>query len=276
MIITASAKTDEIVHQAAEMSRKRGRIILVGVVGLNLRRSDFYEKELTFQVSCSYGPGRYDEAYEKKGIDYPPAYVRWTEQRNFEAVLSMMATGRLDVKPLITHRFAFTDAAKAYDKILSDSTALGVVLEYGREAGEHEPILASTIHIRHEAALAQSPTGSCIAAMIGAGNFAKMTMAPALSKTSARLKYVSARTNAVSATHIAKKYGFENAGTDLDVILNDPEVNTVFIATGHDSHAALCQKALTAGKHVFVEKPLCLNAVQLKEIITTYSSLLSS
>lgn len=277
VIITASAKTDEIVHQAAEMSRKRGRIVLVGVVGLNLRRSDFYEKELTFQVSCSYGPGRYDEAYEKKGIDYPAAYVRWTEQRNFEAILSMMATGRLDVKPLITHRYAFHDAANAYDKILNDSSALGVVLEYDRMGDgvvSNEKVFESTIQVKRNIDLIRIKSSSmnCVAAMIGAGNFAKMTMAPSLSKTSARLKYVSARTNAVSATHIAKKYRFENASTDLDMILNDQDVNTVFITTGHDSHAALCRKALTAGKHVFVEKPLCLNEVELKEIFDVYES----
>lgn len=278
VIITASAKTDDIVHQAADMSRKRGRIILVGVVGLNLRRSDFYEKELIFQVSCSYGPGRYDEAYEKKGIDYPVAYVRWTEQRNFEAILSMMATGRLDVKPLITHRYSFHDAANAYEKILNDSSALGVVLEYnhgGPKPSDIDHVQSSVIRINGKGCSENNSVSgaACTAAMIGAGNYAKMTMAPALSKTSARLKYVTARTNAVSATHIAKKYRFENASTNLDVILNDSEVNTVFIATGHDSHAALCRKFVAAGKHVFVEKPLCLNEKQLDEIISCYSDI---
>ncbi len=130
VVITASAKSNDIVHQAAEMCRKRGRIVLVGVVGLNLRRADFYEKELSFQVSCSYGPGRYDDTYEQKGQDYPLGYVRWTEQRNFEAVLGMMASGRLDVGPLITDRVAFEDAEKAYAKISGDASVLGVILEY--------------------------------------------------------------------------------------------------------------------------------------------------
>ena len=130
VLIAADAKTDDIVHQAARMCRKRGRIVLVGQVGLHLRRSDFYEKELTFQVSCSYGPGRYDEAYEQKGQDYPLGFVRWTDQRNFEAVLSMMASGRLDVSALITDRIAFEDAKKAYEKISGDPSTLGVVLEY--------------------------------------------------------------------------------------------------------------------------------------------------
>ena len=201
VLITASAKTDDIVHQAAEMCRKRGRIVLVGVVGLNIRRSDFYEKELTFQVSCSYGPGRYDESYEQKGIDYPLAYVRWTEQRNFEAILSMMATGRLDVKPLITHRFAFEKAPEAYDKILKDPSALGVLLEYG---SKEEATNNSTIHLTSSKIKSKRSDG-CTVAMIGAGNFAKMTMAPALSKTSARLKYVSARTNGYGGNPYCQK-----------------------------------------------------------------------
>lgn len=257
VLITASAKTDAIVHQAAEMCRKRGRIVLVGVVGLNLRRADFYEKELSFQVSCSYGPGRYDDTYERKGQDYPIGYVRWTEQRNFETVLRMMATGRLDVSPLITDRVPFSDAEKAYEKISHDSSVLGVILVYP-EAVED----GRTIPIRQTAS---KPAGKCVAAMIGAGNFAKMTMGPALAKTSARLKYVSARTNGAAASHIAGRYGFENATTDLDAIWSDPEVNTVFITTGHDSHAALVCRALKAGKHVFVEKPLCLTIQELEE-----------
>ncbi len=263
VIITASAKTDEIVHQAAQMCRKRGRIVLVGVVGLSLQRADFYEKELSFQVSCSYGPGRYDEVYEQKGQDYPLAYVRWTEQRNFEAVLGTMATGRLDVSSLITDRIPFEEAEAAYSRISSDAATLGVILEYSGA-----PEMGRTV------ALLQNPSrpeSSCVAAMIGAGNFAKMTMAPALAKTKARCKYVSARTNGAAARHIAQKYGFENATTDSDAIWNDFEVNTVFITTGHDSHARLVCRALQAGKHVFVEKPLCLTLDELKAIEAQYT-----
>ncbi|MDZ7696585.1 MAG: bi-domain-containing oxidoreductase [Deltaproteobacteria bacterium] len=283
VLITASAKTDAIVHQAAEMCRKRGRIVLVGVVGLNLRRADFYEKELSFQVSCSYGPGRYDNAYEQKGQDYPIGYVRWTEQRNFEAVLGMMASGRLDVGPLITDRVRFEDAEEAYAKILNDPSVLGVILEYDpqitqitqKEAAsrkdaktQRDPQVKQTreertICVHRRASAANSKV---VAAMIGAGNFAKMTMGPALAKTGARLKYVSARTNGAAAAHIARKYGFENATTDVDGIWEDPEVNAVFIATGHNSHAALVCRALEAGKHVFVEKPLCLNLQELEKI----------
>ncbi len=242
VLITASAETDAIVHQAAQMCRKRGRIILVGVVGLNLQRADFYEKELTFQVSCSYGPGRYDDQYEQEGRDYPLGYVRWTEQRNFEAVLGALASRQLCVENLITHRFPLGEVAKAYETITSDPGTLGVILEY-----PDQPELKRSITVTTSSA---TRPGKCIAAMIGAGNFAKMTLAPALAKTSARLKYVSALTKGAAAVHLAKKYGFEKATTDLAEILEDPEVNTIFITTNHDSHASLACKALAAGKHV--------------------------
>lgn len=259
VVITASAKTDELMHQAAEMCRRRGRIVLVGVVGLNLRRSDFYEKELSFQVSCSYGPGRYDDNYEQKGQDYPPGFVRWTEQRNFQAVLGAMASGRLDVSGLITDRMDLADAAGAYAKISCDSNALGVVLDYPADAS-----LSRTIAFPQTAG---KPAGGCVAAMLGAGNFAKMTMAPALAKTNAKLKYVSDLANAPASAHIARKYGFANATSDTDAALSDPEVNTVFVATGHNSHAALTRLALTAGKHVLVEKPLAMNVEELRGVV---------
>ena len=262
VIITASTKSDLIIHQAAEMCRKRARIILVGVVGLNLQRADFYEKEITFQVSCSYGPGRYDDSYEKKGQDYPISFVRWTEQRNFQAVLSAMAGGQLDVASLITDRFSLDEAENAYGKINRDSSTLGIILEY-----------PGTVETNHTISFSQNrmqPFDKCVAAMIGSGNFAKMTMGPALAKTNAQLKWVSARTNGAAASHLANKYGFENATTDLEKIWDDPEANTVFIATQHNSHAALVLRALKAGKHIFVEKPLCLTVDELVEIKNCY------
>jgi len=260
VLITASAKSDLIMHQAAEMCRKRARIVLVGVVGLNLSRADFYEKEITFQVSCSYGPGRYDDSYELKGQDYPPGFVRWTEQRNFEAILESMRAGRLDVTSLITDRIPMADAETAYGKIMSDPAALGVILEY------QDAISADrTIQVSAPAPMAAS--GHCTGLMIGAGNFAKMTMAPALKDSGARLKCVSDTTAPQAATHIAGKYGFEQATSDTAGALSDPEVNTVFIATGHSSHAALVKMGLEAGKHVFVEKPLAMNVEQLVDIV---------
>ena len=258
VLITASAKTDDIVHQAAEMCRKRGRIVLVGVVGLNLRRADFYEKEITFQVSCSYGPGRYDEEYEQKGHDYPIGHVRWTEQRNFEAVLRVMASGQLATDPLVTDRIQLSDAAQAYGRILSDPSTLGAILEY-----PDQPARSKTVTIAKQTPKA---AGKVVAAMIGAGNFGKMVMAPALARTSARLKYVVEQTNVAAARHVAQKYGFEQATTDANAVWDDDELNTVFIATGHSSHAALICRALEAGKHVFVEKPLAMNVDEVKQI----------
>ncbi len=168
VLITASAKTDEIIHNAAEMCRQRGRVILVGVIGLNIRRADFYKKELTFQVSCSYGPGRYDEKYEQGGQDYPMGYVRWTEQRNFEAVLSALQSGSLMLDELITNRFKLDDAPAAYEKVSNDRNVLGVILEYAQQA-----VMAKSVTIKQAPAQAASK-GKATVGMIGAGNFSKM------------------------------------------------------------------------------------------------------
>lgn len=259
-IITASAKTDEIVHQAAESCRKRGRIVLVGVVGLNLRRSDFYAKELTFQVSCSYGPGRYDESYEQGGHDYPPGYVRWTEGRNFEAVLGAMSNGGLDVSSLITHRFKLDEALKAYEIIEHDPSALGVVLQYGEPVSRSRTVVVS--QSRADAA------GQAVVGVIGAGNFSKAVLLPALAKTKARLAYI-ADLNGAAAQHAAVKSGAHKAITDYHEILDDKSVHTVFVVTSHNTHARFICEALEAGKHVFTEKPLCLNEAELAQIEST-------
>ncbi|MFZ2654918.1 MAG: bi-domain-containing oxidoreductase [Victivallales bacterium] len=258
VIVTASSKTDEIMHQAAESCRKRGRIVLVGVVGLNLRRDDFFKKELTFQVSASYGPGRYDENYEQKGQDYPLGLVRWTEGRNFEAVLGAMASGSLKVDSLITHRYQLGDALQAYDKIQNDSSALGVIMQYPKMADR-----SGKIAIPQTKSVASSKV---VAGVIGAGNFSVGVILPCLKKTNARLKYVCGKSNAHAVKHAATKFGIENALTDYRQILDDKEVNTVFIATGHHTHAQLVTEALAAGKHVFVEKPLCIYKEELSDI----------
>lgn len=259
VLITASAKTDAIVHEAAGMSRRRGRIVLVGVVGLNLRRDDFYEKELTFQVSCSYGPGRYDTDYEQGGHDYPLGFVRWTEQRNFEAVLAMLDSGRLDFKPLISHHYDIENAGEAYTTVQGGGDALGVVLRYSGEQSA-----ARTVRISEEVA----SSGQAVVGVLGAGNFAKMTLLPALAKTSARLKYVAARSNGAAPQHLASKFGVEFATTDDQALFGDDQVNAVIITTNHDSHARFCCKSLEAGKHVLVEKPLALNAEALEEVVS--------
>ncbi len=273
VILTATTKSSEPVHQAALMCRKRGRIVLVGVTGLELSRADFYEKELTFQVSCSYGPGRYDPAYEEKGQDYPVGFVRWTEQRNFEAVLDMMADGRLDVAPLISHRFALEDATSAYDLVTGDAPSLGIVLEYPAAAMETDAALrARTVSLAPAASApaASAPDGAAPAiGFIGSGNYATAVLIPAFRAAGARLVSV-ASSGGVSSVHAGRKFGFERATTDVDGLLADPAVNTVVIATRHDSHAGLVRRALAAGKAVFVEKPLALTHDDLFEIETAH------
>ena len=261
-IITASAKTDDIMHQAATACRKRGRIVLVGVVGLNLRRDDFFKKELTFQVSASYGPGRYDEKYEQNGQDYPLGFVRWTEGRNFEAILNLLKTGRLQLDNLITHRYAFNDALSAYEKIQNDSSSLGIVLQYSQEA-DLSP------RVKMDRGIIVKGNDRAVVGVIGAGGFSNGILLPALSKTPARVKYI-ADINAAAARHSTKKFGAHEAVTDYEIILNDPEVNTVFVVVGHHLHARFICEALNAGKHVFVEKPLAMNEKELQQVIAAH------
>jgi len=269
VIIAAATKSNEPVHQAALMCRKRGRIVLVGITGLELSRDDFYKKELSFQVSCSYGPGRYDPAYEQGGHDYPYAHVRWTAQRNFEAVLDMMAEGRLRVEPLITHRFPFDDALEAYKLLEGDEFYLGILLQYAPDkTGEELP--RRRVALR-SVAPSDSPSSVSIG-FIGAGGYATKILIPAFQKTGARLASI-ASNGGLSATHAGRKFGFEEATSDPESILANPDIDTVAIATRHDSHAALVCRALKAGKHVFVEKPLALNAEQIDEIEETWHAL---
>ena len=269
VLICASTKSSDPVSQAARMCRKRGRIVLIGVTGLSLNRSDFYEKELSFQVSCSYGPGRYDPEYEQKGQDYPFGYVRWTEQRNFEAVLDMMADGRINVEPLISHRFKFRDAVKAYDVLSKDRNALGILLEY-----ENIPNPIPKRQITLKTAKNLSPQKPVIG-FIGAGNYASRILIPAFHSVGAQLHSIASR-GGVTAVHHGIKNGFIQATTDVNALLNNDEINTLVVVTRHNSHAKYVIKALQAGKHVFVEKPLCLTLQELKEIIETYNRAVSS
>jgi predicted dehydrogenase/threonine dehydrogenase-like Zn-dependent dehydrogenase len=261
VIITASTKSDEPVHQAAEMCRKRGRIVLVGVVGLQLSRADFYEKELSFQVSCSYGPGRYEANYEDRGMDYPIGFVRWTEQRNFEAVLQMMAEGKLDVKPLISHRFKIEEALSGYE-VVATGKAMGILLEYPESTDRS---VCPTVELGRAWDGHSCPSGACVIGLIGAGGFTGQVLLPALASTSAKLKTIVSSTG-VSGTQLGNKFGFAQSSTDTNEVFNDAEINTVFITTRHNSHAAMVIRALKAGKHVFVEKPLCLTHAELEEV----------
>ncbi len=260
VLIAASATSNEPVRQAALMCRQRGRIVLVGVAGLELSRADFYEKELSFQVSCSYGPGRHDPAYEEGGRDYPFGLVRWTEQRNFEAVLDMLADGRIEVEPLISHRFPIGEAQAAYALVGGAEPCLGIVLDYPGAGERPEPELR-----RNTVALAGAGPGKVAVGFIGSGDYAGGTLMPAFKAAGARLGLV-ASSGGVSAVHMARKFGFEVATTDAGLLLDHPELDAMVIATRHDSHADLVCRALAARKHVFVEKPLALDLDGLARI----------
>ncbi|MCB9036098.1 MAG: bi-domain-containing oxidoreductase [Lewinellaceae bacterium] len=271
VLITASTKSNEVIRQAAQMSRKRGRIVLVGVVGLDLQRADFYEKELTFQVSCSYGPGRYDPGYEEKGQDYPIGFVRWTEQRNFEAVLQAIAAGRLDVKPLITEVVGLEDFEKVYGD-MRQSGAIASILKYAATASPDD----TSINLLPTLTLSASATSDFPLrtsdfqlGIIGAGNFTGATLLPALKKAGASIKAI-ASSKGLSGTTLAKKFSIAQSTTDYHAILADPEIDSVILTTRHDAHARQATQALAAGKHVFVEKPLALNHPELEAIREAY------
>ena len=260
VIITASAKGDEIIHDAAQMSRKRGRIILLGVIGLNIRRDDFYEKELTFQVSCSYGPGRYDPEYEDKGRDYPLPYVRWTEKRNFEAFLQALSRKQIDVTKFISQRVPLEDYTKIYDD-MGRSGIIASILTYDQKSKSTHSIDLVSKKIRG---------AKTTVSVIGAGNFVLSTILPNLKKTDALLDaIVSAK--GMSAATLGKKYDFQSASTSFKETLDNSSAELFIISTRHNLHAEQVMGALSAGKHVFVEKPLCLNEGELNEIIKVHN-----
>lgn len=266
VILTASTKSSEPIHQAALMCRKRGRIVLVGVTGLELSRADFYEKELSFQVSCSYGPGRYDPNYEERGQDYPVGFVRWTEQRNFEAVLDMMADGRLDVKPLISHRFGIDEAEKAYALVAGAEPSLGILIEYPGDVDGARDLGRRTVVLRPEpGAVSPVPEGAARVSFVGAGNYASSVLIPAFKLAGAVLRSV-ASSGGVSGVHAGRKFGFAETTTDSENVFADAETDALVVTTRHDSHARFVLQGLYAGKHVFVEKPLCLTPNELEEI----------
>lgn len=269
VVITAATKSSEPMHQAALMCRKRGRIVLVGVAGLELSRDDFFKKELTFQVSASYGPGRYDPNYEEKGQDYPVGFVRWTEQRNFEAVLDMLADGRLDVKPLISHRFAIGEADKAYDLVGGAGPSLGILLAY---PGLKITPAARIVSLKPAGAMSLAgKADKATVSFVGSGNYATAVLIPAFKEAGAHLRSV-ASSAGVSSVHAGRKYGFDETTTDTSRIFSDAVTSAVVITTQHDSHARFVLQALQSGKHVFVEKPLCLTLTELAEIESAYKN----
>ena len=258
VLITASAKTDSIISESAQMCRKRGRVVLVGVVGLNINRSDFYDKEISFQVSCSYGPGRYESSYEEKGLDYPIGFVRWTEKRNFEAILGALSAKSLKVSELITERVELEDYNKVYDN-LSKKGAIASIINYSSTLDE---VLSSRVEITSNLS---SPSSGVIG-IIGAGNFTSAMIVPTLSKLGASIRYI-ASSKGISGTILAKKYGIGFSTTDYSEILNDSTTDSIIITTRHNQHAKHVLEVLNAEKHVFVEKPLALNIEDLNNIL---------
>ncbi len=273
VIVTASTSSDEPIHQAAQMCRKRARIVLVGVTGLNISREDFYKKELTFQASASYGPGRYDPNYEEKGQDYPIGFVRWTEQRNFEAVLDMMETGNLDVNSLVSHNFDISDANKAYEVIGSSNDSLGILLNYpGLEINEiSKKVLLSNIKDKKIKKDDMKINKNVHISFIGSGNYATSVLIPAF-KNAGTIFHSIASNTGVSGVYAGRKYGFEETTTDVEGIFNDNSTNALVIATRHNTHADFTIKALNAQKNIFVEKPLCLTLEELDKIEKAYSN----
>jgi len=263
-LITVATSSNDPVHNAAQMCRKRGRIILVGVTGLELQRSDFYEKELSFQVSCSYGPGRYDTSYEQNGNDYPFGLVRWTEQRNFKAILDLLSRGLINVEKLITNQYQIQDIEEGYKEALSDETTLGMIIDYNSNNEveiEHTIPIASNLTIHNT-------NQEVVVGVIGAGNFTGQFVLPNLAKSSAILHSIASK-DGISSTHLGKKYNFKYSTTDPNDILENPDINTVFITTRHNTHAEFVIQGIENHKKVFVEKPLAINKSELKTISTT-------
>ena len=258
IIITASAKSDKIISEAAQMSKKRGKIILIGVVGLNINRADFYEKELSFQVSCSYGPGRYDNQYEQKGIDYPFPFVRWTEKRNFESILYSLSKKNINVSDLVTKTVDLDDYYEVYNNFNSEFS-IASILRY--PPANIKQVKNTSVKINHE----KFNKTRCTIGIIGAGNFTSSVVMPLLSKNKANIKMISSQ-NGLNSTQLAKKYRINFSTSDYNKILQDNDIDTVIITTRHDSHSKLVEKSLLSGKNTYVEKPLSLNQGELNQI----------
>jgi len=264
VLITASTKSSDPVTQAARCCRKRGRIVLVGVTGLQLNRSDFYEKELSFQVSCSYGAGRYDPFHEEQGHDYPIGFVRWTERRNFEAILQLMENGRLDVSALITSRHTIDNATAAYKEVGENRDAMGILLDYPERAASVVQSRSVTL-VKSDSEARVSPSARKAVSFFGSGNYASRILMPAFKAAGVSFDTIVNR-GGVGGTHHGAQKGFARVSTDEDSVFLSDAADIVVIATRHDSHAQLTCKALQAGKHVFVEKPLALTLDELSSV----------
>ena len=260
-IVCAGSDSSEPVSLAASLCRRRGVVVVVGAVGMDLDRRTFYERELSLRMSTSYGPGRYDPQYEERGLDYPYAHVRWTEGRNLEAFLALVARGAVDVRPLVTHEFAIEEAGAAYDLVTGEKreSFLGIALRYDGDA--RAPLSPK------EPARAKGRSGGVRLGVIGAGQFGTAVLLPAL-KAAAGARLTAVATGSGStADAVRRTFGFERAAADADEVLGAADVDAVVVATRHDSHAQLAAAALAAGKPCFVEKPLAIAAEDLARVV---------
>lgn len=264
VLICADTHANDPIELAGALARDRGQVVAVGAVGLNIPRKVYYHKEITFQVSRSYGPGRYDPAYEEGGQDYPSGYVRWTEGRNLEAIVDLLASGRLDVRPLISHRFPIQAAAGAYELILGKRAEpfLGVLLTYPPAT---DPLPPRRVDLLTHAA-AGKKTSQPVVGVLGAGNYATAVFLPAVQKTGGAGFAGVVSASGLSARHAAQKFGYRFASSDEGDVLDAPDINLVALLTRHNQHARQALRALRAGKHVYCEKPLALTLAELDEI----------
>ena len=271
VLIAAQTASNEPVNLAGAVARSRAVVVAVGTVAMDIPRRTFYEKELDFRVSRSYGPGRYDAAYEQKGIDYPIGYVRWTENRNMEAFLNLLANGKLDLRPLITHRFPVEQAHSAYDLLTGKTNVsfMGILIDYPDGANLSRRVDLTNVE-RPVASFNSVRVG-----VLGAGAFAASTLLPAMKRVGGIEMVAVGAASGSRARHAAQKFGFRSCTTDEQEIVNNPAINTVVITTRHHLHAAQAVAALNAGKHVFCEKPLCLNEEELVGIADAHNDLAS-
>ncbi len=267
-IVTAATDSSQPINMAAKACRKNGRIILVGATPINLSRNIFYEKEISFKVSCSYGPGRYDKSYEENSIDYPIGYVRWTEKRNFEAILSSFAKKSLKTKLLISHTYQFNEIEEAYKVLLTDKRSLGIIINYYQiKLDSSKKLFSSDSYIQNQEKSFKH--NDPFIGIIGSGNYAKRVLVPIFSKAGAKFHSLISP-NCSNSIYLGKKYDFPIIGSDVNEIFNDSNCNSVVIATRHDSHCEYLIRALESGKNVFVEKPLCLTLKELEKIKNKY------
>ena len=265
VLITAATDSNEPVELAARVSRLKGRVIVVGMTGMNIPRPPFFSRELKLVISMSYGPGRYDPEYEERGHDYPLPYVRWTEKRNIESFLELIGDGRINVERLTTHRFPIAEADRAYQLISGElrEPNLGVLLNYDPEAE-----VVRKISLR---APVQKPERSIVLGVIGAGGYVPAMLLPHFKTEAVEFRSI-ATASGISAHDVGKRFGFAYAVSSAEEVLDDANVNLVVVGTRHDLHAELACKALERNKHVFVEKPLALNDEQLEAVLEAAGS----